>query len=204
MRQRIRTALVATAGLAVVAGGVLVPAAAFAAVSDTKNTTVNANIGSTISINSTSGTVNLAITPTGSGSASSASDTVSVSTNNALGYTLQLASSTAQTSLNNGGNTIPASAGTQGTPITLANNSWGYRVDSIGGFGAGPTSAQTNQSSLSGSWAGVPATSSPNTIRTTNTTATNETTTVWYGAKADTSKPNGTYSDIITYTATTQ
>ena len=204
MGQLVKKVLIAGVGSLAVIGGILLPAVAFAAVSDSKNTTINANIGSTISINSTSGTVNLAITPTGSGSATSASDTVSVSTNNALGYILQLSSSSAQVTLTNGANTIAASAGTQAAPITLANNTWGYRVDGIGGFLSGPTSAQTNQSSLTGLWAGIPASGSPNTIRTTNATATNETTVVWYGAKADTSKPNGTYQNTVTYTATTQ
>jgi hypothetical protein len=177
------------------------PVLASAAV-DTDNTTINATIGSTITM-TTSGTVALAITPDGDGQASSASDTVTVSTNNAGGYYLTLADSDATTTLANGANNLTAHAGTQGTPTTLANNTWGYRVDSVGGFGAGPTSAQTDQNNLALTWAGVPATGSPNTLKTTATTATNDTTTVWYGAKADTTKPNGVYTGTVTYTATT-
>lgn len=184
-----------------VIASVLVPAAAFAA-NQSAGTTINATIGSTISI-STSGTVVLAVTPTASGSATSASDTVSVSTNNATGYYLQLASSSAQTTLTNGGNTIAGSSGSQASPTTLATNTWGYRVDGTGGFGAGPTSAESNVTSLAGSWAGIPASGSPNTLKTTATTATADTTTVWYGVKVDTTKPNGTYSNTVTYTATT-
>ena len=177
------------------------PVLASAAV-DTENTTINATIGSTITM-TTSGTVALAITPDGDGQSSSASDTVSVSTNNASGYYLTLADSDATTTLANGGNSIAAHAGTQGTPTTLANNSWGYRVDGAGGFGAGPASAETNVDTLALTWAGVPATGSPNTLKTTGSTASNDTTTVWYGAKADTSKPNGVYTGTVTYTATT-
>jgi len=199
--KRITSKLAIGGAVVGVIASVLVPAAAFAA-NQSAGTTINADIGSTISI-STSGTVTLAVTPTASGSATSASDTVSVSTNNATGYYLQLASSSAQVTLTNGGNSIAASSGTQASPVTLANNTWGYRVDSAGGFGAGPTSTQTNVTSLSNTWAAIPASGSPNTLKTTATTASADTTTVWYGAKVDTTKPNGTYSNTVTYTATT-
>ena len=185
-----------------VIGALFAPVAA-SAVSSPATTTINATIGSVISM-TTSGTVALAVTPTGSGAATSASDSVSVSTNNTLGYTLTLADSDATTTLVNGGNTIPAGAGTFATPVTLANNTWGYRVDNVGAFGTGPTSAQSNQASLSGSWAGVPATGSAHTLKSTSTTATNDATTVWYGVKADTTNPNGVYTDAVTYTATTK
>lgn len=187
-------------GLAVLAVAAT-PVMASAATS-TANTTINATIGSTISITSVS-PVTLAITPDANGQSTSASDTVTVSTNNATGYVLTLADSDATTTLANGGNTIAAGAGTFAAPVTLANNTWGYRVDGAGGFGAGPTSAQSNVDTLSQTWAGVPATGSPVTLKTTGTTATNDTTTVWYGAKADTTKPNGTYAGTVTYTATT-
>ena len=199
MNKKLKTLVISGAAVSLGASSLLVPAAY--AVSQTANTVINANIGVTVSI-STSGTVNLAITPTSGGSATSASDTVSVSTNDSAGYTLELSSSSAQVTLTNGGNSIAASSGTQTSPVTLANNTWGYRVDGVGGFGSGPTSAQTNQASLSGTWAGIPASGSPNTLKTTATTASGDTTTVWYGAKADTTKPNGTYTDTVTYTAT--
>ena len=168
----------------------------------TEDTVINATVGSTISM-TTSGTVTLNITPDANGQSSSSSDSVSVSTNNSGGYTLTLADSDATTTLVNGGNTLTAHAGTQGTPTTLANNTWGYRSDGVGGFGAGPASTQTNVDTLSLTWAGVPASGSPNTLKTTATTASNDTTTVWFGAKADTTKPNGTYTGTVLYTATT-
>lgn len=178
----------------------LLPLTVFAA-TDSENTTINANIASVISV-STSSTVALNVTPVSGGSQTSASDTVSVSTNHSAGYTLTLANADATTTLVNGGNTIAAHAGTQGTPTALANNSWGYRVDSIGGFSTGGA-VENNVTSSSITYAGVPATGSPNTIKTTAATASGDTTTVWYAVKADTSKPNGTYSDTVTYTATT-
>jgi hypothetical protein len=180
---------------------VLSPVAAGAAV-DTKSTTINATVNSTISM-TTSATVAIGITPTASGAASSASDTVTVATNNATGYNLTLANTDATSSLTNGANTITAHAGTFASPTTLANNSWGYRVDNVGTFGAGPTSAQTSQTDLSGTWAGVPVTGSAQQLKTTATTTASDVTTVWYGVKADTSKPSGVYSDSVTYTATT-
>lgn len=187
-------------GLAAVAVAVT-PVMASAA-TQSANTTINATIDSTISV-TTSGTVALAITPDANGQSSSASDTVTVNTNNAAGYVLTLADNDATTTLANGGNSLAAHAGTQATPTTLANNTWGYRVVSVGGFGAGATSAETNVDTLALTWAGVPATGSPNTLKTTASTATNDVTTVWYGAKADTSKPNGVYTGTVTYTATT-
>ncbi len=193
--------LPAIVGLASVALVISTPAFA-AAVSSSTNTTINATIASTISVSS-GATVAVAITPTGSGAASSASDTVTVSTNNALGYNLSLADSDTNTNLVNGATNIASHAGTFGSPSTLANNSWGYRVDSAGTFGAGPTSAQTNVASLSNTWAGVPSSASPQQLKTTAVTATNDTTTVWYGVKSDTTKPSGVYSDQVTYTAVT-
>ncbi|RWZ78127.1 MAG: hypothetical protein EOT04_02775 [Candidatus Chaera renei] len=175
---------------------------AVSAVTTTQNTTVNAQVAAVISM-TTSTTVNLAITPTSAGAMTSASDTVSVTTNNSTGYALSLADADATTSLVNGANTIAAHTGTQATPTALATNSWGYRVDGVGGFGAGPTSAESNVANTAFTWAGVPASGSPNTLKTTSTTASSDPTTVWYGAKVSTAKPAGTYTDVVTYTAVT-
>jgi hypothetical protein len=147
--------------------------------------------------------VSLPITPASGGAQTTRSDTVSVSTNNSSGYVLTLQDADATTSLVNGGNSILAHTGTQAAPTALANNSWGYRVDSVGGFGAGPGASITDASSSAITYAGVPATGAPNTLKTTATTASSDITTVWYSAKADTTKPNGTYADTVTYTATT-
>ena len=196
MKQPVKSVLVSSAGVLAVVGLVLAPAVANAV---TGTTTVNANVGSAISI-TTSGTVNLAITPTGAGSATSASDTVTVTTNNSSGYTLQLNAGAA--TLTSGANTLAATSGSIATPAALGANSWGFRIDNQGGFGAGPTTAQTNQASLSGNYAAVPTTAT--TVKTTAAAATGgDATNVWYAAKVDTSKPSGTYAGTITYTATT-
>jgi len=187
--------------LAVSVGMVAISSAVVSAVSTTANTTINATVATAISM-TTSGTVALAVTPTSTGIASSASDAVSVSTNDSLGYNLSLATSGATTTLTNGGNTIPGSAGTFVTPAALATNTWGYRVDGSGTFGTGPTSAQTDIASLTGTWAAVPATGSPQQLKSTSALANNDVTTVWYGVKTDLTKASGVYSNTVTYTAT--
>lgn len=168
----------------------------------TASTTISSNISAVLSVLTSNGTVNANVTPTASGAQTVASDTVTVSTNDAAGYTLQVAETGAGSAMTSGGNSIPASGGTQTTPVAMATNTWGYRVDGVGGFGAGPTTAQSN-GAISGSikFAAVPATASPNTIKTTAGTATNDTTTVWYGVAANTSQPSGTYTNSVTYTA---
>lgn len=181
--------------------GLIIPLTAYAATAS-QNTTINATIASVISL-TTSGTVAIGVTPVAGGAQTSASDTVSVSTNNAAGYDLTLADSDATTTLVNGANTITAHTGTQAVPTALANNSWGYHVDTIGGFGSGGA-VETNVTTSTIKYAGVPATGSPNNIKSTATVASGDVTTVWYGVKADTSKPNGVYSDTVTYTATTK
>lgn len=179
---------------------ILSPVAAGAA---TSNTIISSQISAVIGVFTTSGTVNVDVTPSGAGAQTIASDTVTISTNNSAGYTLKLAESTAQTALISGSDTIPAIGGTQASPVAATANTWGYRVDGLGGFGAGPTSAASNQAIGVRTFAAVPATASPNTLKTTSTTATNDTTTVWYQVSANTSTPAGTYTNTVVYTAVT-
>jgi len=168
----------------------------------TATTTISSNISSVISLLTTNGTVNVNVVPTGAGAQTIASDTVTVSTNDSSGYTLQLAETGGSSNLVSGSNTIPASSGTQSSPATMAVNTWGYRMDSVGGFGSGPTSAVSSVAIGSLKFATVPASGSPDTLKTTSGTATSDTTTVWYGVAANTSQPSGTYTNSVTYTAT--
>ena len=172
-------------------------------VSATASTTISSVINPVISLLTTNGTVNVDVTPSASGAQTVASDTVTVSTSDANGYTLQLAETGASSNLVSGGDTIPSTSGTQTTPVAMSVNTWGYRVDGLGGFGAGPTSGQSS-TAISGSikFAAVPATGSPNTLKTTSSTASNDTLAVWYGVAANTSQPAGTYTNSVTYTAT--
>lgn len=188
--------------LAVIASPALVSAAF-----DTENTVVSVSVGSVISV-TTDSTVAISLTPTAGGVVSSNSDTVLVSTNNATGYNLGVADSDATTTLASGGNNFPASSGTKAAPIALANNTWGFAVATattgIGtnGFDAS-YSAESNNASSTSKWAGMPASGAPVMLKTTATTATSDSTTVWYAAKATTAQPNGTYTGTVTYTATT-
>lgn len=164
-------------------------------------TSVTSSIGSIISLFTTSGTVAVNATPSASGVQTIASDTVTISTNDAAGYTLKLGETTGSSALVSGGNSIVASAGTLASPIAQVANTWGYRVDGAGGFGATATSPVSNAAISAIKFAAVPATASPDTIKTTATTASNDTTTVWYGVAVNTSTPSGSYSNSVTYTA---
>ncbi|MFZ1258325.1 MAG: hypothetical protein WAQ25_02540 [Candidatus Saccharimonas sp.] len=201
MKYQFKTALVLGAGVATVVGLVVAPLSADA-IANSSTTTVNATINPVITISS-GPTVGFTITPTATGMSSSSSDTVSVSTNRSNGYNLKLEDNDASSNLVSGANNITPTSGTFAAPASMATaNTWGYRVDGAGTFGAGPTSAETDVATLAGTWAAVPVLGSPNTIKTTASPGTS-TTTVWYGAKANTSIPDGVYSDVVKYTATT-
>lgn len=152
---------------------------------------------------STTGLVELSLAPAGGAVVTVAKDDVTVTTNSNSGYELRLESSSAtENSLVNGGEDIPTTSATAGSPATLAVNEWGYRLDGELGFGAGPTSAVTNQSSSSLTFAGIPLLGAAQLIKTTATSApTGDTTAVWYGAHVDVTKPQGTYTQTVLYTA---
>ena len=197
MRKTARITMAGVASLALVVGAPIMASAA----SQSANTTINATIADVISISS-GPTVSVSLTPTSGGVVSTASDTVTVSTNRNAGYTLSLADSDATTDLASGGDTIGAHAGTYASPTALASNKWGYAVPGLNNFDAS-YSAETNNASSTSLWAGVPVSGSAQTIKTTAATASNDTTTVWYGVKATSAQPGGTYTDTVTYTATT-
>jgi hypothetical protein len=151
----------------------------------------------------TSGTVSLGVVPTSGGVYTVASDSVTVGTSSSTGYQLTINDTDTDTNLVNGANTIPTSSGTLLAPVTLAPNSFGYRVDGAGNFGIGPTTAQNSVTSNSYTFAGVPASSAAADAIRTTTSAANppEATTVWYGVRLNSTIPSGTYVDQITYTA---
>lgn len=192
MKMKTNSALSLVVGAASLAGIILAPV-----VSAASTTTINAVVAKSAAVATTSGTVTINITPTAAGSFSSNSDTVTAGTNSATGYQLQISAATPALT---GGTTIPAMPGsTPASPIALTVNHWGYRVDGASGFLSGPTSAQTNAASLTGTWAGV--TSTPTTFKTTSSSANSDSTTVWYGVGADFTNANATYTTSVTYTA---
>lgn len=182
------------------------PARSFIIPSASDSTTISANLAPTISL-TTSGSVDFDILPTSSGSMSSSSDTVSVSTNSSTGYTLQMEAGfgTAGELFGPTWN-IMQTSGTDEVPTNLDTNTWGYRVDGVGGFGNGPTSAESSVSNSAYTWANIPDTGSggdPAGLTTTSAPVTNDTTIVWFGANVDTSLESETYYGEVVYTAVT-
>ncbi|MCL2037651.1 fibronectin type III domain-containing protein [Candidatus Saccharibacteria bacterium] len=139
----------------------------------------------------------ISVTPTASGSFSSVSYAPSVETN--TGYQMTLSTSSAVTNLVKGGDVVAASTGTVGSPITLAADSWGFRIDGLGGFGAGPTLGSSNAAALPNSWAGVPPLASAATIATGAATS-GQAVNIWFGLGASTSKPSGSYTQTLVIT----
>ena len=154
------------------------------AATQSANSTINATIGETISL-AVSGDVTISATP-GAG-VKTGSHNVTVSTNNTAGYKLNLASSTADTTLAKSTDTLAASTASFATPATLGNDQWGYRLDSF----------------TANKFAGIKATGSAETIKTTSAPATSEVTPVTWGVNVVSAKPSGTYSRQVTYTAVT-
>ncbi|MEO8785133.1 MAG: hypothetical protein ABI221_02350 [Candidatus Saccharimonadales bacterium] len=150
----------------------------------------------------TSGTINIDALPTAGGSCTTQKDTVAVLTHSGTGYSLTATSSTTNTNLVSGGNNIPTSGGTIASPSPLSN-SWGLRVDGLGGFGAGPTTPQTNGTTSSVGFAGLPPSSGTplSLASTTGYNASTVNTSVWYGICANTTVPSGTYTSSVLYTA---
>ena len=149
------------------------------------------------------GSIGLNVTPTSGGSCTVQSDSATVLTDDTNGYTLTLADSGTNTALVNGAATINATSGTFASPTALTATSWGYRVDGLGSFGSGPTTGQSNVSPGGTLFAGIEASDqTADTIATTSGAADPAvTTTVWYGACANTSVNSGAYTTQVIYTA---
>lgn len=155
---------------------------------------------------SSSGTVTLNVTPSPSQTLCTIDkDDVSVTTGASVGYMLTLSSTTSGVTLagNVNGGTINAVGSSYGSPATLGTNTWGYRIDSTGSFGSGPTSSVTNVTTPGLTFAPLAALASPQTLRTTSSAATPSDTDIWYGVCADLSLPADTYSRSVVYTAMT-
>lgn len=154
---------------------------------------------------SSGGATTLNVAPTPAGKCTVQSDTASVLTDSTSGYNLTMTTSTTNNAMTSTGGSIPAASGTAASPTTLSMNAWGYRVDSLAGFGAGPTSSQNNGSIPSVSFAGIPPSNLAGTQVASSSGPANPAvaTTVWYGLCADSSIPAGNYSTTVTYTAVT-
>jgi hypothetical protein len=201
MKQQIKSVFAVSSAVVAVVGLALVPTVNVDAV--TVNTSVRALVGATITMTTTSqgsGNVDLTLTPGASPVQTSASDVITVNTNDTLGYLLTLNDADATEVLTSGANTIAASANTSAAPAALATNTWGFALP--GGPFDATYSVESNAVGSATKWAKIPSTGTPFTLKSTATTASNDTTTVWYAAKVDSTKPTGTYTDTVVYTAT--
>ncbi|MEO5499388.1 MAG: hypothetical protein ABIR46_02730, partial [Candidatus Saccharimonadales bacterium] len=188
---KIKQVVPVLAAFAVLAMPVVASAAANSA-----NTVINATVNEVISI-STATPVAISLTPTGSGVVSSISDTVTVSTNRTTGYELTLKDTDTSSNLVSGGNNFTPHAGTMAAPTALADNTWGFAI-ATGTTGAETNafdasySAETNSTTSTTKWAGMPTSSgTAYKLKDTTAAASGDTTVVWYAAKATTAQPNG-------------
>jgi len=203
MKRTSKTIQYVVAGI-FIAIGMLFPAAALAADGQYGEGDYGACTYNTCGITvSSSGTVNLTIIPGSSATCTTQKDSVVVTTDASTGYNLSMNNAATTSSLLNGGSSIATTSGTQVSPIALTANTWGYRIDGLAGFGAGPTAASSNTAASATSFAGIPTSAQPAATLAATTVAagSGETTSVWYGACANTTLPAGTYTSTIIYTA---
>ena len=151
------------------------------------------------------GSPTLTIVPTPTGVCSVQSDTVSVLTDSTTGYSLTMTTNTTNNAMQGTSTSLAASSGTSSAPTTLAINTWGYRVDGLASFGAGPTTTRSSGSVPSVTFAGVPASNQSSTQVAYSNSPANpaQDTKAWYGVCANSSIPVDTYSVTVVYTAIT-
>jgi hypothetical protein len=186
---------------------------------DTASTTLTSVVTGAITAFTTSSTVAIAVASASGTKQTVNTDVVTISTNNSTGYTLKLEdgnnSDALCTSPGLGCTGIPATAGTFAVPAIMSGvNQWGYHIDPVvpsttwcstatncgTTFGTSLSSNQATSATLK--FAKVPVGGSPDTIKTTATTASSDVTDVWYGVNVDPTQASGSYSDAVTYTAT--
>lgn len=131
---------------------------------------------------STSGNINIPITPASGGLLATGAGTVTVTSTDVSGYKLYIRSLN-DTNMTNGATLLPSSL--NATPASLAINTWGYNTDGSNNF-AGITNSDTLIRSV-----GAPASSG-------------SVTTITYGINLDLTKPAGNYTTTVVYTAVPQ
>lgn len=144
----------------------------------------NVPYGSATSLTiSTTGNVQIQITPTDAGTVGTANNTVTVTSTDVVGYKLYIRS-LSSTNMTNGASTLSASGNV--SPSSLASNTWGYNTSGSGTNFTGITASDVEIKNGVG-----PFSSGDNTA-------------VTYGVKVDNSKPAGNYSTTVVYTAVPQ
>jgi hypothetical protein len=204
--KKIKSAIIRSLAVIVAVGGILVAPAIVNAAGDAYNegTYGSCSYNSCGITYGTSPTVAIDVTPAAGVTTCSVNNgEIQVLTDSSTGYTISMTDTDTDTNLKNGGSgSIATTSGTSASPTALTANKWGYRVDGINGFGAGPTSTNSNGAIPSVNFAAIPASSAtPDIIATTTTPADPYVSTyVWYGLCANSTPPSGAYSDSITYT----
>ncbi len=155
----------------------------------------------------TNGVVELQITPLEGGAYTIVKDEVAAITSSSKGYnlTIESDSETDNTLIGPSVNISPVAANPT-TPAQLTANQWGFRIDGLAGFGAGPTEEVVSAPSSSLTFAALPLKNSGAVIRMWPSPAPGpegDVTEVWYGVRADFDVPEGQYSRTVTYTAVT-
>jgi hypothetical protein len=165
----------------------------------------NCSYGSCTITLTSGGTTNVDVVPNTSGKCTVQSDIASVLTDNPTGYSLTMTTSTTNNVMAGSSGNIASSSATAASPTILAMNTWGYRVDGLAGFGAGPTSILNSGSVPSTTFAKVPPSNLAGTQVASSASAANPAvnTTVWYGVCANSTVPAGSYTVTVTYTAVT-
>ena len=128
---------------------------------------------------STSGNINIPITPTIGGTLATGTSTITITSTDVKGYSLYIRALNS-TNMNNLGALLPTSANV--SPAALAIDTWGYNTDASNNF-VGISLTDTLIHSV--------------TIPTKGGDVTN----VTYGIKLDLAKPAGKYVDTVVYTA---
>jgi len=121
----------------------------------------------------------LNLTPSGSNFVGSGSHTITVTSTDVVGYSLYIYGA-GSTAMSGNGSTIPASS--NGSAAPLAVNTWGYNTDGSSNY--------------------LGLTTTPTLFKTaTGPYESGDNTTVTYGVLTNITKPAGSYSAAVTYTA---
>jgi len=131
---------------------------------------------------STSGNVNIPITPTTTGVFSTGSNSVTVTSTDVKGYKLYIRA-LKNTYMDNLGAQLPASS--NASPAALTMDTWGYNLD-----------ASTNFVGINSTDTLIKSASAP--------TPNGDSATITYGIKLDMAKPAGNYTANVVYTAVPQ
>ncbi|MBQ3310309.1 hypothetical protein IJG73_02620 [Candidatus Saccharibacteria bacterium] len=163
-----------------------------------------------------SGVVAIDLNTNASGAIGLAKDTINIKSNAPNGYDLYLSMNNGETDGNrlykdgssSSAHYIAPTSGTFSAPAVLDTNSWGYALANTttglpaegANFNEQYNPAIPDNTSL---WAGVPLAGNEQLIQTITTpdTTTGINTDIYYGVKANTTLPSGSYKGTITYTA---